>query len=311
MILGVPFLAWAMMANNVIRAEGKPQFAMLVMMIPAVSNIILDTLFIVILGWGIKGAAWATTISYILSAIYALYFFLSGRTEIRLSSKDFKINIPLSWEVLSLGGVTLTRQGTVSLLILVVNQTLYSYGGELQIAVHGIISRMLMFCLFPVMGIVQGFIPIAGYNYGAKKFSRVSDIIDTAIKYASIVSAIVFLTIMVGANPMVSVFSNEKELIETASSALRIVFFVTPLIAIQLIGSAYFQAAGKVIPALILTLTKQGLFLIPLVLIMPNFFGLNGIWYSFPIADLLSTLVTWLFLKKEIKLKLQPPSGSV
>ena len=223
----------------------------------------------------------------------------------RLSARDFRINVPLSWEILSLGGVTLTRQSTVSVLILVVNQTLYSYGGELQIAVHGIISRMLMFCFFPVMGLVQGFIPIAGYNYGSKKFDRVRDTINIAIKYIVLVSTIIFISIMVGANSMVSIFSKETELISAAPRVLRIVFLVTPLIAIQLIGSAYFQAAGKVAPALILTLTKQGLFLIPLVLIMPKFFGLDGVWYSFPIADLLSTLVTWWFLRKEVNQNLQ------
>ena len=310
LLIGVPFLAWAMMANNVIRAEGKPQFAMLVMMIPAISNIILDAIFIGALGWGIQGAAWATTISYMLSAIYATYFFLSGKSEMRLSTRDFKINVPLSWEILSLGGITLTRQGTISVLILVVNQTLYSYGGELQIAVHGIISRMLMFCLFPVMGIVQGFIPIAGYNYGAKKYERVKDTIIIAIKYAALISTIVFISIMAGANLMVSIFSKEKELIESAPNALRIVFLVTPLIAVQFIGSAYFQAVGKVVPALILTLTKQGLFLIPLVIIMPKFFGLDGVWYSFPIADLLSTIITWWFLKKEVNHNLHPVISS-
>jgi putative MATE family efflux protein len=305
MLIGVPFLAWAMMANNVIRAEGKPQFAMLVMIIPAISNIILDALFIGVFGWGIQGAAWATTISYMLSAVYAIYFFVRGKTEMRLSAKDFKINVSLSWEILSLGGVTLTRQGTASILILVLNQTLYSYGGELQIAVHGIVSRMLMFCLFPVMGLVQGFIPIAGYNYGAQNFDRVRDTINTAIKYTALVSTIIFICIMVGAGQMVTVFSKETELTSAASVALRIVFLVTPLIAFQLIGSAYFQAAGKVIPALILTLTKQGLFLIPLVLIMPKFLDLDGVWYSFPIADLLSTMVTWWFLRKEINQNLR------
>jgi len=310
MLIGVPFLAWAMMANNVIRAEGKPQFAMLVMIIPAITNIILDALFIGVFGWGIQGAAWATTISYIFSATYAVYFFLSGKTEMRLSSRDFRINLKISWEVLSLGGVTMTRQGTASVLILVVNQTLFSYGGELQIAVHGIISRMLMFFLFPVMGMVQGFIPIAGYNFGSGKFERVRKTIDTAIKYATIVSILVFISIMFGADSMVSVFSKESELINSSSGALRIVFLVTPLIAIQLIGSAYFQAVGKVMPALILTLTKQGLFLIPLVLILPSFFGLNGIWYSFPIADLLSTLVTWWFLRKEVRQNLNQQISS-
>ena len=162
-----------------------------------------------------------------------------------------------------------------------------------------------MFCLFPVMGIVQGFIPIAGYNYGANKIDRVRESINTAIKYAAIVSCFIFVMIMAGANPMIAIFSKELALINSAPNALRIVFLVTPLIAIQLIGSAYFQAVGKVAPALVLTLSKQGLFLIPLVILMPRFFGIDGVWYSFPVADLMSTLITWIVLKREINNNLQ------
>ena len=168
LLIGIPFLAWAMMSNSIIRAEGKPKFAMLVMMIPAVSNIILDAVFIVYLKWGIMGAAWATTISYMLSAVYAFGFFALRQSELRLERKHFRIDLSIAREITSLGGVTLARQGTISLLVLVLNHTLFRYGGEISIAVYGIISRMIMFALFPVMGLVQGFVPIAGYNYGAE-----------------------------------------------------------------------------------------------------------------------------------------------
>jgi putative MATE family efflux protein len=306
LLIGIPFLSWAMMANNVIRAEGKPKFAMLVMMIPAVTNIILDAVFIIYLGWGIEGAAWATTISYILSAIYALGFFVYGKSELEVERKFFRVDLKIAKEILSLGSVTLARQGTISLLILIMNHTLFRYGGEIAIAIYGIISRMIMFSLFPVMGLVQGFVPIAGYNYGAEDWERVKDVVNKAIKYGVILSFLIFISILFGADFIVKVFSKDSEILRITPAALRIAFLATPLIAVQLVGAAYFQAIGKPGPALILSLSKQGFFLIPLVLIMPLFFGLDGVWYSFPIADLSSTFVTWIFLKREINERLNP-----
>jgi putative MATE family efflux protein len=306
LLIGIPFLAWAMMSNNIIRAEGKPKFAMLVMMIPAISNIILDAVFIVYLKWGIMGAAWATTISYILSAIYALGFFIFRKSELHIERKHFRIVLPIAREITSLGGVSLARQGTISLLVLVLNHTLFKYGGEISIAVYGIISRMIMFSLFPVMGLVQGFVPIAGYNYGAEYWLRVKEVVNTAIKYGVGLSFIIFISILLGADSIVKVFSQDAEILSETPYAMRIAFLATPLIAVQLIGASYFQAIGKPGPALVLSLSKQGFFLIPLVLILPLFFGLNGVWFSFPIADLSSTIVTWLYLKKEMHQSLDP-----
>jgi putative MATE family efflux protein len=300
LIIGVPFLSWGMMSNNIIRAEGKPKFAMLVMMVPAVANIFLDALFIIYFGWGVKGAAWATTISYALSAAYSLAYFMSGKSELKLSSVFLKIDFSIVREIISLGFATLARQSTISLLVLVLNHTLFHYGGESAIAVYGIISRLMMFTLFPVMGLVQGFVPIAGYNYGADLWDRVRAVVRSSIKYGVILSFIIFLSILLGARVLVRVFSNDTLLLLQTPYALRIAFLATPFIAIQLIGAAYFQAIGKAFPALILGLTKQGFFLIPLVLILPLFFGLNGIWYSFPLADIASTFVTWIVLKREI-----------
>ncbi len=306
LLIGIPFLAWAMMSNNIIRAEGKPKFAMLVMMIPAVSNIILDAVFIVYFKWGIMGAAWATTISYMLSAVYAFGFFALRQSELRLERKHFRIDLSIAREITSLGGVTLARQGTISLLVLVLNHTLFRYGGEISIAVYGIISRMIMFALFPVMGLVQGFVPIAGYNYGAEYWLRVKEVVNTAIKYGVGLSFIIFITVLLGADSIVRIFSKDAEILMETPYALRIAFLATPLIAVQLIGASYFQAIGKPGPALVLSLSKQGFFLIPLVLILPLFLGIDGVWIAFPIADLSSTLVTWLYLKKEINQRLDP-----
>lgn len=302
-LLGVPFLALCMMGNTVIRAEGKPKFAMIAMIIPAFSNIILDFFFIKILDFGMFGAALATSISYFMCFAFILWFFIY-KSELRLQIRHYALDIKIVSEITSLGFVTFARQGIVAVLSIILNHTLFIYGGEIAVSIYGIISRMLMFALFPILGVTQGFLPIAGYNYGAKNYVRVSESITTSIKWAAGLATLVFVIILVFAEPIVEVFSIDETIIKFTPNALRIVFAASPIIAIQLIGAAYFQAAGKAIPALLLTLTKQGFFLIPLILILPNYYGLFGVWISFPIADVLSTIVTGIFLKKEMKRKL-------
>lgn len=296
-LLGTPFLAWAMMSNNVIRAEGYPRIAMLTIMIPAVVNIILDPIFIISLDMGIAGAAWATTISYIASAVFATWFFLRGDSQLELRKKLLKPNLPIIREITSLGSVTFARQGTISLLSIVLNNSLFVYGGEIALSIYGIIGRLLMFANFPVLGITQGFVPIVGYNYGANLMDRVNKMIRLSMTTATLISFGIFLIMMIFAPWIVSVFTNDQLLIERTTPALRAVFLATPLLAINLIGSAYFQAIGRARPALILSLSKQGFILIPLIFILPYFFGIYGIWFSFPIADTGAALITAIYLK--------------
>ena len=299
-LFGTPFLAWAMMSNNVIRAEGKPRIAMMAMVLPAIINIILDPILIIGFNMGLYGAAWATTIAYIVSAAYIVIYFLRGKSEIQFKKKYLILDPPIAGEIFSIGGVSLVRQGSVTLLIAILNQTLFKYEGETGVAIYGIIARMMMFSLFPVMGVVQGFMPIAGYNYGAKSYIRVTETVIKAVKYGTGVALLVFTLIILFPTAIVKIFTTDEMLIRLAPRALVLVFMAIPLITMQLIGSAYFQAIGKPLPALLLTLLKQGIFLIPLVLILPYYFDLNGMWYSCPIADILSTLITVIFLKRAL-----------
>ena len=216
----------------------------------------------------------------------------------------YVLQIKIVSEITSLGFVTFARQGVVAILSIILNHTLYIHGGEISVAIYGIISRMLMFALFPILGVTQGFLPVAGYNYGAKNYVRVNETISKSIKWAAGLATVIFILILVLAEPIVAIFSKDATIIKETPSALRLVFAASPIIAIQLIGAAYFQAAGKAIPALLLTLTKQGFFLIPLILVLPNYYGIFGVWIAFPIADILSTLVTGFFLKREMNRKL-------
>lgn len=315
-LYGVPFLALCMMGNTVIRAEGKPKFAMIAMIIPSVGNLLMDYIFIYVFEWGMHGAAWATTAGYLFCFGYILYFFLSKNSELKIGLSHFLLTLPILREMGSLGFVTLARQAVTSITYLLMNNILFNLGGEAMVAVYAIIGRMLMFAFFPVFGVTQGFLPIAGFNYGALKYDRVKESIYTAIKYAALVATVVFVGLMVFPDALTALFLSDKgnlppeELVtnafvmDHAPNAMRMVFAATPIIALQLIGAAYFQAVGKAIPALLLTLTRQGFFFIPLILVLPHFMGELGVWLSFPIADILSTVVTGFYLRKEIKTKL-------
>ena len=301
---GVPVLAFCMMANNTIRAEGKPKNAMYAMLLPSISNLTLDYILIKVFDMGMMGAAWATSLSYGVCATYIIYFFLSGQSILRPKLSNFFINYNTVLQITSLGSVTLVRQAMVSLTVLLVNNILFTIGGESSITVYAIISRMLMFATFPIFGITQGFLPIAGYNYGAKNWLRVRNIINTSILYSSVLATIVFLLIFFYSDLIPQIFSKDIIVSEQTPMALRFVFMALPIIGIQLIGAAYFQAIGKAKPALLLTLSRQGFFFIPLLFLLPPYIGVNGVWLSFPIADLLSTLVTIYFLNRSIRKEL-------
>ena len=316
-LYGVPFLALCMMGNTVIRAEGKPKIAMIAMIIPSVGNLLMDYIFIYVMDWGMYGAAWATTGSYLLCLFFILWFFLSPRSELKPRWPDFALHLSILKEMGALGFVTLSRQAVTSVTYLLMNNILFDLGGEPMVAVYAIIGRMLMFALFPVWGVTQGFLPIAGYNYGAEQYGRVRKSINTAVTYAAVVATVVFIFLMVLPAEIADLFLSDRPdmtpaelgsnafVLEHTPSAMRWVFAATPIIALQLIGAAYFQAIGKAIPALLLTLTRQGFFFIPLILILPHFLGELGVWISFPIADFLATVVTGVYLRKEVRATLK------
>lgn len=235
------------------------------------------------------------------------------KSELRLKWSSFKLQKDIVNEINALSFVTLSRQGVIAVLTVLLNNVLIRYGDGLDVAVYGIISRMLMFALFPVIGVNQGFLPIAGYNYGAQKFERVRESINTSIKYSGGLALIIFALIMLFPQQIVSVFISSSdnldaktvidnaEILTRTPNALRWVFAATPIIVVQLIGASYFQAIGKAVPALLLSLTKQGFFLIPLILILPPYLGVFGVWIAFPIADVLATIVTGYYLNAAVK----------
>lgn len=300
-LYGVPVLGLCMMGNNTMRAEGKPKYAMYAMMIPSITNLLLDYVLIFYYDYGMFGAAWATTASYGITAIYILYYFKSNKSVFKLKINDFYLSFNVTKEISSLGSVTLARQATVSIVVLLVNNILFNSGGETTVAVYAIISRMLMFALFPVIGITQGFIPIAAFNHGANNYKRVYEVVIKAMIFSTLLASLVFILIFIFSEEIVKLFTDDSDVLNQTPPALRWVFAATPIIGIQFIGSAYFQAIGKALPALLLTLTRQGFFFIPLLFILSNKIGVMGVWIAFPLGELISTIVTGYFLFKNLK----------
>lgn len=231
---------------------------------------------------------------------------MSKKSELKISFSHLGLNSKIVSEISSLGFVTLARQAVVSITYLFMNNILYDLGGETSVTSYAIAGRMLMFALFPVLGVTQGFLPIAGFNYGAQNYHRVRETLKTAIKYAAILATLVFIVLMFFPEAITKMFTQDADVLRQAPNDMRWVFAATPIIALQLIGAAYFQAIGKAIPALLLTLCRQGFFFIPLILILPKFYGELGVWISFPISDVLATIVTGYFLNREIKKNLIP-----
>ncbi|WP_037571442.1 MATE family efflux transporter [Spirochaeta cellobiosiphila] len=299
-LLGAPFIAFAMVSNNILRAEGNARMAMSSMLLGTITNIILDPIFIFPLNMGIKGAALATIIGQFLSFIYVLHHFASGKSSIHFNIKFMKPDKSILKETFILGIPTFARQSGQSIVTILVNNLLNRYGGDIYISGMGIINRIVMFLFMPLFGMVQGFQPIAGYNYGAQNYKRVLQSLRLAIIIATIYTSIGFILIQLFPSFLTSIFTYDQELVEVSSHIIRLFTLVLPFLGFQIIGASYFQSAGKGGPSMILNLSRQFLFLIPLILILPLLFQLNGIILAFPIADALATIVTMFWLSWEV-----------
>ncbi|PXF33836.1 multidrug transporter MatE [Mesotoga sp. SC_NapDC2] len=301
-LLGSAFFSFGMAMSHVIRAEGKPKIAMAAMLISAVLNIILDPIFIFTLNMGIRGAALATVLSQAITSIYILFYFTSGKSLLRISLASLIPEWTILKETVSVGLSAFSRQVAGSVLAVVMNNSLVFYGGDIAVAVYGIINRLLMVFIMPMFGVNQGFLPIVGYNYGAKKMRRARESVKLASAVTTLIALFSAIIMFFFARQLISIFSDEIELIEPTISALRIVILAIPTIGIQVIASGMFQALGKAIPALFLSLLRQIIILIPLILVIPRFLGINGIWISFPLADLIAFAISLVFYLRELKM---------
>ncbi|MFT9498129.1 MATE family efflux transporter [Anaerosolibacter sp.] len=302
-LLGSIYFPFVVSANNLIRAEGNGKAAMFSMLIGTILNIFLDYIFIFPLAMGIRGAALATIVSQFVSLIYVLVYIYGGSSTLKVKLHHLKPDKGIMIEMVTVGFPAFARQFAGSFVAIVLNNSLVAYGGELAIAIFGVINRVTMFLFMPLFGIVQGMQPIAGYNYGAKRIDRVKEVLKLSILYTTVFAAFSTMIGELFPGAIFGMFDDDPLLIEKGVTALRISIAMVPIIGVQIVGAALFQSLGKAMPSLILSLLRQVFLLIPLVLILPRLFGLGllGIWMSIPLADVLSTLITIVLLKSEMK----------
>ncbi len=300
-LAGFILLSFAINSNSCIRAEGSPRAAMYAMGVGALMNIILDPIFIFVMGMGIKGAAIATIISQALSTVYIIFYVFFGKSVFKINISVLKVRFSLIREMLSLGFPSFVRSTIASFIILIFNRLLLFYGGDLYIAIMGIGLRLLSLIQLPLIGITQGFSTIVSFNYGAGLYHRVKKVLEISIIWTIIIAGAGFLIMMIFPRFVITLFSSDTELINEGISILRIVILLLPFIGIQMLGGGLFQAIGKAVPALVLTISRQVLFLVPAAFLLPLFFGLNGVWMSVPVADFLSIAATGIWISMEIK----------
>ncbi|MCK5736129.1 MAG: MATE family efflux transporter, partial [Spirochaetaceae bacterium] len=275
-LLGSPFIMLAMTSNNLLRAEGKAKVSMVVMLIGAGTNIILDPIFIFVFKMGVAGAAWATIIGQFMAFLYASRLFVMRKTIVEVRGKHWIPQGSVIREITALGFPTFIRQGGQSVVGVLLNNMLGTYGGAIYISAYGVVNRLMMFLLMPLFGTVQGFQPIAGFNYGAGLYSRVRKTLKITFIYATSYTTIGFLLLFIMPRTFAGIFTTDPVLIDTVAYVIRYVLAVFPLLGIQIIGGTYFLVIGKSFPSLVLNLSRQFLILIPLLLILPGFFGLTG-----------------------------------
>lgn len=301
LLMGTVFLAVGVGMNNFIRAEGNPKIAMYTMLIGTFTNIVLDYLFIFPFNWGIKGAALATVISYSVTSTWVLYHFLSGRSRVKIRKENFRLEAKIVKSIAAVGFPSFVLQIAGSVQQTIFNRSLVKYGGDLPLAVIGIIMSIVMFLIMPAMGINQGAQPIIGYNHGAKRHDRVKDTLKLSIFAATGIVTVGFIVTKIWPRQLISLFNQSPELIDLGVHAMAINFLFIPLVGVQMISSSYFQAVGKPKQATILGLSRQVFIFIPVLLILPRIWGLEGVWWSAPVSDLGAFILTGAWLWYEIK----------
>lgn len=288
--------------NNFIRAEGNPQFAMFTQIIGAVVSVILNYVFIFPLDMGIKGSALGTVLGQLVSAIWVLSYFIFGKSHIKITLKSMRPYVYIALKILAIGFAPFSMQIASSVQQTILNQVVLAYGGNLALSAVGIIMSVAMILIMPIIGISQGAQPIIGYNYGAKQYERVKETLKKAMMAGTALAIVSFAVIMLFASPIAALFSKgDTALTEMTAHALIIFFALLPIVGVHIIGSNYFQAVGKPVQSTILSSARQVLIFIPSLLVLPNFWGLDGVWWSAPISDALAVLLTTALLFFEMK----------
>lgn len=278
--------------NAVLRSAGHPQKAMYATIATVVINTILDPLFIYGFGWGIQGAAIATILAQVISLMWQFRLFSNKEELLHFHRGIFRLKRKIVFDSLAIGMAPFLMNLASCFIVILINQGLKKYGGDLAIGAFGIVNRLVFLFVMIVMGLNQGMQPIAGYNFGAGLYPRVTRVLKLTIYGATIVTTTGFLMGMLIPGLAVSIFTSHEELIRQSAEGLRIVVLFFPIVGFQMVTSNFFQSIGMASKAIFLSITRQVLILIPCLLILPRYFGQTGVWVSMPVSDLIASLIS-------------------
>ncbi|MCL2141323.1 MAG: MATE family efflux transporter [Methanimicrococcus sp.] len=299
-ILGCTFQILTMTVNAVVMAEGNAIFSMKMYTASSILNVILDYIFIFHFGWGIQGAAIATSLCQVFNVMILIYY-LYGVSKLKFRLKWIVFDMKTSLDIIKVGVSEFVRESSLVFMFIIVNYNLKIHGDTSSFAIFGIINRIFGFVIIPVIGIVQGMIPLTGFNYGAKKFQNVRDILKISVKWSILLSFIIGAFTYIFTAPLLSLFITDPVVVKEGVIAYWIADISIPIVAFQIIGSAFTQALGKARVSFILTISRQ-VFILPTLFIIPHFMGLIGVWVAFPVVDLLAGILTLWFVLRQLKL---------
>ena len=298
-LLGCTFNILSFALNSTVRADGNPKMSSITMVIGCGANIILDYLFIFVLNLGVKGAALATIISQAITFFIILYYYTAGNSNLKLKIENFKLKKHLVTMTFAIGIAPFATQIANSLVQVIANNALKTYGSDLAIGAMTVISSLNIIFMMPIFGINQGCQPIIGFNYGAKKYERAKE----AFKYATIAACVIciigFISIQCFPTQIISLFNNDPELTTLAIKGIRIYLLMMPVVGINIVATSYYQSIGKAKISMFVSLLRQVILLIPFTIILPKFIGLDGVWAAGALSYSIYVIISLILLKKE------------
>ncbi len=300
-LFGSVFNILGMMFNNIIRGDGNPKLSAIIMTVGCATNIVLDALFIFGFNMGIQGAAFATVISQAVTALWGISYYLRGKYNLKFRKSSLKLNKNIIKAICAIGSAPFAMQIAASMIQVLNNQALSTYGGDLSIGAMATISSIAMIFLMPSFGLVQGMQPIVGFNYGAKNYDRAKKTFIISVLASTSFFVVGALVIQIAPQVLVGMFNKDAELMNITINGLRKYTLALPMIGISIVGTNYIQSTGRAKMAMVLSLLRQVIILIPMILILPKFLGLDGVWFAQPTADAISSILTAIVIFKEFR----------
>lgn len=297
--LGCLFQGLTQVFCDFVRVSGKPVLGMCVTGVGAITNIILDAVFVAVLDLGVTGAAWATVIGQILSALFGTYLVLKGYTKVEIKKETFSFNFELSKKIISCGFAFWIAQMAMGLISLVYNSQLGKYGGDTAISVYAVVASIMTFVIMPASGISQGIQPIVGNNFGAGNYKRVMATLYQASAFSVGVTCIIWFIVMFFPEALLLAFGASEEMLEIGVAGLRTNFCITPILGFVMLVTTFFQSIAKPIPSIVITFLRQILFLIPFIYVFPMLWDINGIFVAQPVSDALALILSIVLVVRE------------